>query len=148
MMIKLRELMDLMQFKQSWDVVQGDIVAAVTDFFTNGKMSKKFNITSVTLVPKVPNPTRVKDFRPIAYCSVVYKIVSKILTARLQRVIGDVVQDCQTGFIPGRQISDNILLATELIKGYTRANISPRCMLKVDMKKAYDSIEYRMELSI
>lgn len=63
MMIKLRELMDLMQCssnKESWDVVQGDIVAAVTDFFTNGTMSKKLNMTSVTLVPKVPNPTRVK----------------------------------------------------------------------------------------
>lgn len=60
----------------------------------------------------------------------------------MQQVIGDVVSEYQSGFIPDRLISDNILLATELIKGYNGAHISPRCMLKVDLKKAYDSIEW------
>ncbi|XP_056686005.1 uncharacterized protein [Spinacia oleracea] len=41
-----------------------------------------------------------------------------------------------------RGISDNILLAIELIKGYNRKNLSPWCMIKVDLKKAYDSIEW------
>ncbi|XP_056690146.1 uncharacterized protein [Spinacia oleracea] len=59
----------------------------------------------------------------------------------MQGVIGQVVSDSQSGFIPDRLISDNILLATELIKGYTRAHLSPRCMLKIDLNKAYDSIE-------
>lgn len=36
---------------------------------------------------------------------------------------------------------DNILLATELIKGYGTKSISPRCMIKIDLKKACDSIE-------
>lgn len=67
---------------------------------------------------------------PVACCSVVYKIVSKVFTARLQSVIGDVVSCAQSGFIPHRHIADNILMATELIKGYSRKNISPRCMLK------------------
>ncbi|XP_056697391.1 uncharacterized protein [Spinacia oleracea] len=61
---------------------------------------------------KVPNPSKVDDLRRIACCTVLYKIISKILTARLQRVVGGVVSECQAGFIPGRHISDNILLAT------------------------------------
>ncbi|XP_056686064.1 uncharacterized protein [Spinacia oleracea] len=48
----------------------------------------------------------------------------------MQSVIGDVVSEFQSGFIPERKVSDNILLATELIKGYTRAYVSPRCLLK------------------
>ncbi|XP_021849287.2 uncharacterized protein [Spinacia oleracea] len=65
-----------------------------------------------------------------------------ILTTRMQSVIGKVVHCAQAGFIPGRNISDNILLASELIKCYTRKNISPRCMIKVDLRKAYDSLEW------
>lgn len=57
-------------------------------------------------------------------------------------MIGSVVDMAQTGFMPGRNISDNILLATKLIKSYNTKHISPRCMLKVDLKKAYDSIEW------
>ncbi|XP_056688135.1 uncharacterized protein [Spinacia oleracea] len=60
----------------------------------------------------------------------------------MQKVIGDVISPSQAGFIPGRNISDNILLACELAKCYSRKNISPGCMLKVDMKKAYDSLEW------
>ncbi|XP_060200313.1 uncharacterized protein LOC132628555 [Lycium barbarum] len=48
----------------------------------------------------------------------------------------------QSAFVPGRLINDNIILSNELVKGYGRKNVSPRCMLKVDMKKAYDSIEW------
>lgn len=72
----------------------------------------------------------------------VYKIIAKILTPRLKAVVADVVSEEQTSFIPGRQITDNIILATELIKGYTRKSISPRCMIKVDLRKAYDSLEW------
>lgn len=43
-------------------------------------------------------------------------------------MIAGVVDISQSGFIPGRQISDNILMATELIKGYTRKGISPRSL--------------------
>lgn len=49
----------------------------------------------------------------------VYKIISKILTSRMSKVIGEVVNAAQAGFIPGKHIGDNILLATELIKGYS-----------------------------
>lgn len=35
----------------------------------------------------------------------------------------------------------NIILSTELVKGYERKGVSPRCMLKVDMRKAYDSVK-------
>lgn len=57
-------------------------------------------------------------------------------------MIGEVVSKTQSGFIPERQLADNIALATALMKGYSRRNISPRCMLKVDLEKAYDSLEW------
>ena len=56
-------------------------------------------------------------------------------------MISEVVDLAPSGFMPVRDIFDNILLATELFKGYTTKNVSPRCMVKVDIKKSYDSIE-------
>lgn len=52
------------------------------------------------------------------------------------------VDNSQAVFVPGRVITDNILLSHELVKGYGRKGIFPRCMLKVDMQKACDSIEW------
>lgn len=93
-------------------------------------------------MPKIANAIQAKDFRPIACCLVLSKIIAKILTLRLHSVINEVVNPSQAGFIPGRAINDNILLATELIKGYNRRHVSPRCVIKVDIKKAYDSVEW------
>ncbi|KAK4384703.1 hypothetical protein Sango_3034300 [Sesamum angolense] len=45
-------------------------------------------------------------------------------------------------FVPGRRIYDNILLAQELLTGYNHAKLPPRCTIKVDLKKAYDSVEW------
>ncbi|XP_019237159.1 PREDICTED: uncharacterized protein LOC109217376 [Nicotiana attenuata] len=59
-----------------------------------------------------------------------------------KEILPEVIDSCQTVFVPGRVITDNIIMSHELIKGYGRKNTSPRCMLKIDMQKAYDSVEW------
>lgn len=60
----------------------------------------------------------------------------------MQKVIATVINEAQSGFIPGRKIVDNIILATELVRAYQRKHISPRCMIKIDLQEAYDSVEW------
>lgn len=115
---------------------------AIKEFFKTGKLYKAINCTVITLIPKIANPTSVKEFRPIAYCNVLYKMIAKIIAFRLQAVITDIIYEAQAGFIPGRKIADNIIIAHELIKSYTRKNVSPMCMIKIDLQKAYDSVEW------
>ena len=57
-------------------------------------------------------------------------------------MINEVIDLSQAGFMLGRNILDNILLATEPIKSYKTKHISPRCMMKVHLKKDYDSTEW------
>ncbi|XP_013709779.2 uncharacterized protein LOC106413574 [Brassica napus] len=54
----------------------------------------------------------------------------------------EVISPSQSAFMPGRLLSENVLLATEIIQGYNRSNISPRGMLKVDLHKAFDSVRW------
>lgn len=84
----------------------------------------------ITLLPKCENASSVKDFRHIACCSVLYKIISKVLANRMKKVLTTIISENQSAFVPGRVIFDNILLSHELIKGYGMAHISPRCRLK------------------
>ncbi|XP_019262175.1 PREDICTED: uncharacterized protein LOC109240010 [Nicotiana attenuata] len=53
-----------------------------------------------------------------------------------------IISEAQAGFIPGRKIADNIILAHALIKSYGRKHISLKCMIKIDLQKAYDSLEW------
>lgn len=118
------------------------VTKVVLNFFEINVMFRPINCTTVTLIPKVSNPNKLIEFRPISSCSLLCKIISKILTKRMQKVIDIIVDKCQSAFVPDRVINDNIIIIHELIKGYSRKGISRRCMLKVNIKKAYHSVEW------
>ncbi|GJS73131.1 RNA-directed DNA polymerase, eukaryota, reverse transcriptase zinc-binding domain protein [Tanacetum coccineum] len=130
-------------FKKSWDIVKREICAAIKEFFNNGKLLGKVNATLICLVPKMLTPQKVSDFRPIACCNVIYKCISKILTNKIKLALNHIVDDNQSAFVPGRAITDNILLTQELLKGYNCANGPKRCSFKIDIQKAYDTVCWR-----
>ena len=103
-------------------------------------MHRGFNSTIVTLVPKCPNPCSIRDFRPIFCYSVIYKYITKIVANRLKKHMPQLVENNQNVFIQGRSITDNIHMAQELVRGYGRSSLSFRCAIKIDLQKAFDSL--------
>ncbi|KAJ8753350.1 hypothetical protein K2173_019749 [Erythroxylum novogranatense] len=112
-------------FKKQWHRVGQDVIQAVQEFFQNGKLLKQLNHSFLSLIPKTNSSPKVTDFRPIACLNVVYKIITKILMARLSSVVGHLVDSAQAALIPGRNMLDNVYLALELVKGYSRKRVSP-----------------------
>ncbi|KAL0420553.1 UNVERIFIED_CONTAM: hypothetical protein Slati_3078200 [Sesamum latifolium] len=129
-------------FKVAWPVIGKEVTLAILDFFTTGRLLKQVNATLLLLIPKVQNPTLVAEFRPISCCNVLYKVIIKIIVQRLSGVLDDLISPSQNAFVPGRSIGDNILLAQELFHGYNQQHLPPRCVLKVDIRKAYDTVEW------
>ncbi|XP_074278283.1 uncharacterized protein LOC141601875 [Silene latifolia] len=129
-------------FKDTWEVTGPTFNAAMMEFFTTGKMPRAANSTLIALIPKKDAPQFVSDFRPISCCTVFYKTVSKILANRMKTVLGDIVGLEQAAFIEGRDLFDNTMLAHELAFKYNRSLLTPRCILKVDIQKAFDSVNW------
>ncbi|XP_021979653.1 uncharacterized protein LOC110875758 [Helianthus annuus] len=122
-------------------IIGEEVSFAIKDFFRSGRLLQEINHTFLALIPKVNTPTYVTNYRPISCCNVIYKAISKILTNRLLEGINDVVSINQSAFVPGRRISDNILLTQELLHNYHRNTGPPRCAFKVDIQKAYDTVD-------
>ncbi|GJV13663.1 protein LAZ1, partial [Tanacetum coccineum] len=135
-------------FKKSWDIVGGEIIIAVRDFFTNGKLLKELNHTIISLIPKVSTPAKINDYRPIYCCNVLFKCVSKIIANLIKEDLGDLISINQSAFVSGRRISDNILLTKERMQNYHRKRGPPRCVFKVDIRKAYDTVDWGFLRSI
>ncbi|KAL2225770.1 UNVERIFIED_CONTAM: putative mitochondrial protein, partial [Sesamum indicum] len=116
-------------FKAAWLIVGQEVSSAVLDFFNTGRILKQINTTLLALIPKVHSPMNVGDFRPISCCNVLV-------------ILDKLISSCQAAFVPGRSIGDNIMLAQELFTGYNQTHLPPRCALKVDIRKAYDTVEW------
>lgn len=63
------------------------VCAAVKSFLRSGRILREMNVTAISLIPTVPNPTMLKDFRPSSCCNTIYKCIAKILANRLKVVI-------------------------------------------------------------
>jgi hypothetical protein len=71
--------------------------------------------TLLVLIPKVDSPQAMKEFRPIALCNVLYKIRAKVLANRLRGTMPAIISPTQAAFVPGRAITDNVVVAFETI---------------------------------
>ncbi|KAL2938794.1 hypothetical protein RDABS01_022243 [Bienertia sinuspersici] len=129
-------------FKATWNIVGGDICQAVRDFFRTGKLLKEVSITTLTVIPKVQTLSTVGEFRPIAWCSTIYKCISKLLCSRLSTVLPDIISPNQGAFVSGRSIMHNALICQDLMRFYRPSQIQDCCMFKLDVKKAYDTVSW------
>ena len=71
-----------------------------------------------------------------------YKVVSKIIANRLKLLLPRIITENQSVFVRGRLLMENVLLASELVKDYHKEFVSPRCVMKIDISKAFDSIQW------
>ena len=129
-------------FKPAWCVIGKDVVAAVQSFFIFGFMPHSINATLLSLVPKSPDAEKLSDYRPIACCNLIYKVISKIITRRLKATLPQAIELNQCAFVEGHLLLENVLLATELVKDYHKPSISSRSAIKLDISKAFDTISW------
>ncbi|GKA88788.1 hypothetical protein Tco_0810552 [Tanacetum coccineum] len=109
---------------------------------TNGTLLKEINHTIIALIPKVKSLTRINDYRPISCCNVLFKCISKIIANRIKHCLKNIASPNQSAFVPGGSITDNILLTQELMHNYHLDRGTPRCAFKVDIQKAYDTVDW------
>ena len=130
-------------FQKYWHIVGSDVSTAVLDFFNTGRMLGSINFTNIALIPKVKSPVCMSQFRPISLCNVLYKLVSKVLVNRMKNVLPRVISDCQSAFVPERMITDNVIVAFEVLHYLKNLRVggNSQMAVKLDMSKAYDQVE-------
>ena len=130
-------------FQRFWHLVGADVNDTVLNILVGNELPQLLNDTFITLIPKVPNPERVQQLRPIGLCNVVYKLVTKCIVNRLKRVLPLLISPMQSSFIPGRQITDNIIVMQELLHTMRRKSGTKGWMaIKLDLEKAYDRLRW------
>jgi hypothetical protein len=123
--------------------VRAEVCKAMLDFLNHDCFNNSINSTYIVLIPNKKTPTRITDYRLISLCNVTYKLIAKVLANRMKQILVKIISPTQSAFVPGRLITDNILVAFEALHTMD-AKMKGRqgyMALKLDMSKAYDMVE-------
>ncbi|KAJ8419229.1 hypothetical protein Cgig2_022103 [Carnegiea gigantea] len=126
-------------FKTTWSKIGPMICSAIQSFFLIGSLPRFISEAKLIILPKVDHPQSATEFRPISYCNVLYKCISKLLCQRIKTVLSHIIHQSQGAFVRGRELLYNVLICHDIVRGYQRKHISPRYILKMDLQKAFDS---------
>ena len=131
-------------YQNYWDIVGSDVVCMVLNVLNSNMSMADLNKTFITLIPKINNPAKMTDFRPISLCNVIYKLISKVLANRLKLVLPQIISENQSAFLSERLITDNVLIAFELMHYLDHKKEGKDCYMaiKLDMSKTYDRVEW------
>lgn len=129
-------------YQKCWSIIVADVRNAVTTFFSGANIPRFFSHTCLVMLPNVEFPQQLSDLSSISLCNVSSKIFSKILNARLALVLPKIISMNQSGFIRGREISENIMLAQEIINDFDKEQKCENLVMKLDMAKAYDRVAW------
>ncbi|KAA3453503.1 reverse transcriptase [Gossypium australe] len=137
-------------YQSQWDLVGGAVCEWVQGIFDGNSFEEELNNSLIVLISKKECPDDFSQFRPISLCSVLYKLVMKVIANRFKVVFPNYIFPEQAGFIAGRNISDNVIIAHEVIHFMrSRKGDKKWLAIKLDLEKAYDKVSWKfIEVSL
>ncbi|WOL08081.1 hypothetical protein Cni_G16833 [Canna indica] len=131
-------------YLHNWETIKDRLIAELNEFQRTAILKGGWGDTLLVMIPKKEKPRKIEEFRPIALCNVLYKILAKTLVNRMRPLLNKLIGQEQSAFIPKRQIQDNVLVVAEVVKSFysSKAN-RPFIILKIDLQKAYDRVKWK-----
>ena len=127
-------------YQEYWNVIKEDLMRVFLEFHTNGIINQSTNATFIALVPKKIQTFKISNYRPISLVTSLYKIIAKVLSGRLRKVLHETIFGSQGAFVEGRHILGAVLIANEVVDEKRRLG-EEGVVFKIDFEKAYYHVD-------
>lgn len=125
--------------KQHWEIIKKRSNENAQKWFPKKRIGRNTKSSFLALIPKESNPTTFNRYRPISLCNSSYKILTKILANRMEKLLPEIILENQGVFVPTRQITDNVIIVQEAIQSSIQRK-ERGIIVKLDMANAFDRV--------
>ncbi|KAI7813124.1 reverse transcriptase [Triplophysa rosa] len=132
-----------LEFYQTfWDILSEDLFVILNDLDKLNTLPESFRTGVVTLLHKKDDKAELKNWRPITLLNFDMKLFSKLLMQRMSTVLTDLIHPDQACAVPGRKITDSLVLIRDTIC-YARDRSIRLVVLNLDFEKAFDRVSHQ-----
>ena len=125
-----------------WPELGPEMVASFNYGFRTGTLSISQRRGIISLIPKKnKDKTLLENLRPVSLLNIDYKILTKTIAKRLEKVLPKIINSDQTGYVKGRFIGENVRLIQDVMF-FTEYTKTPGIAIFLDFRKAFDTIEW------
>ena len=133
-------------YKIFWPLIGEFLIASFNEAFDNKEMSSSQKQALITLFEKKGKDRNfIENWRPISLINVHAKIASKVIAARIIKVLREIIHTNQTGYVKDRFIGEAARSIKDVME-YTKQQNMPGILLFIDFEKAFDSIDWTFML--
>jgi hypothetical protein len=130
-----------------WEFYRYPLFLAASEGLERNSLPGFFKTAIIKLIPKKGDVTKIKNWRPISLLSNFYKIISRVINTRLQKIVDRVMSRAQKGFTKTRQIQEVIINVMETMD-YCSKNGIKGVIVSIDQAKAFDSVSHDYMLKV
>ena len=128
-------------YKQFWNFLGDIVIDSFNESLKNTSLSESQKCSILSLIYKKGDEMLLKNYRPISLTNTDYRLLTFCLSLRLQKVIGSIIGQEQTGYIRKRFIGTNARLIEDVIEYCDRFHQNG-LILFLDFEKAFDTVEW------
>ena len=134
-------------YRQFWEIIAPHFLAMINEVLSNGLLLPSQGKATIRLIPKIPNPKKVTDYRPISLLNTDYKLLASAIAGRLRKTLPFALQNHQKGGVPGRFMHDSLSMYRDVIEHVSQkkksknGNRTTAAILAYDLEKAYDLVD-------
>lgn len=130
-------------YQKCWNIVKNDILQLFDDFHKSKVDISRLNYDTITLLPKIKEANKIQQYRLICLLNCIYKLITKVLTIRVEPYVEKLINRAQIAFLKGRNILSGVMCFHEIIHE-TKRRKEVGVILKLDFEKAYDKVNWTL----
>ncbi len=129
-------------YLEIWDLVGILMLNSFNFAIEHGAFHRDQKTSLISLLlKKGKDPLDCSSYRPISLIPCDLKIYAKVFASRLEKVIHSLIKEDQTGFIKGRNASDNMRRLLHILD-FADSHPTPCAVFSLDAEKAFDRLEW------
>ena len=133
-------------YEENWEIIGDDLLTMLSTVLDTGHLGDSQRKAIITLIPKCNNATSINNYRPISLLCVDYKILAKVLSERMKKVLHKVIHSKQFCSVPGRSINHCNMELRDIFHFANELDLE-LAVLNLDWYKAFDlvSVEFTLK---